>query len=336
MKKSVLLVLLLAWLAPAQAETAAVVIEADGAAFTLNRGQAEGVNPGDRWQVYRNGSRVGEAVVDSVAEYTARASMLPGSSFVQAGDLVSTGSVTGWSSASEAAPRVASRTLGGQSRERAEDAYRDLLNDRTQGRGFETPTPANTADTMQDVWSAYHMYDLVSTQWTLDGAYVGDPSMIMWAVGGMISDRNASHQMYDGQTVRVDVEVTYWDEELMDRYSDYVAAREATTVEQALQLKSSLYAQKGVGEYTVFEVRLKNVGRVAANLKPFKWHMYLMGPDGRPLEAVRYDASLDSQLNPEQEVAGNVYFPRAGGAQDKLVVVFENMFGDRGNLEFEP
>lgn len=320
----------------ARAETSGVVINADGPTFSFNRGRTDGVKLGDQWTVYRRGHQVGHATVQSVSEYTSQARMATGTASARVGDLVSNGAVSGWSKPQTTESReLATMHLGRRALEQARDAYRDLLDQRTQSRDFETPNPAAKANTISDLMNAYNMFDFMSTQWTPGGTYVGNPSFMIMAAGNIVAGQAAMNRTFAGQTVHVSVKVTYWDGKLMDRYADYLAARQGRSVAQALQLKSELYNEKGIGNYTVFEVWVHNTGQLVANLKPFKWHMYLMGADHRPLEAVRYDPALDAALQPGEEVTGNVYFPKVSPDQKKLVVAFENMFGDRGNLEFD-
>ncbi len=158
--------------------------------------------------------------------------------------------------------------------------------------------------------------------------YKGSSQSISFVTGQQPSE------LFAHQQVRLEVQVTFWQESLVERYANYLAAREGMGLAQTLALQQKMVSEKAADRYSVFEVRVRNAGQKEAALAPFKWRMYLI--DGqKPLGAVRYDRALDSTLGPGQEVLGAIYFPKLSSGSDKALVAFEQMFGDRGTLEFE-
>jgi len=105
-------------------------------------------------------------------------------------------------------------------------------------------------------------------------------------------------------------------------------------------MRASLYAQKGLDRYVVFNVKLINKGPGTVQLSPFHWHMYVLDAQGNRVKAERYDQVLDRTLNPDQWVEGNIYFMKVDVAgrpllpPGKVKVALEDILGDRGEMSF--
>jgi hypothetical protein len=167
------------------------------------------------------------------------------------------------------------------------------------------------------------------------GGFYGDPGMLLLSAGMAFTAKQQRDQMFSTVEAKVEIEATYWDMPLMERYAQYVAVTSGQTSAAAYRaLRNNLVAQKGVADGEVFEVRLRNRGKTKVQLSPFHWHMFLAGPNNSRVAATRYDQVLDRALEPGEEVAGNVYFQKFPTLGDNLVVYYEDIYGDRGSEKF--
>ena len=152
--------------------------------------------------------------------------------------------------------------------------------------------------------------------------------VIASAVGNMVGRHVVNHQVNESQRVRVDVEAIYWDGDLSDLAAEVAAAEEGLSVQETLTKKVEMAAQRGVDRYTVFELHIKNVGRLPAKLEPMKYRVFLLSNEEQPIAASRVDAVLDATLQPGDDIRGMVYFPKIVAAgQSELKLAFEQMFG---------
>lgn len=320
----------------------AVVIETQGDTVVINRGVEDGVKVGQTWALGRSGNVEGSVVIESIRQHSA------------SGTLQGSASVGTIASLSEAGAPVVASTNSSRNREllsaktrASKEAlknlrrkYRKALDRHTEARGFVTPVATASIDAMQtgmEIYNVASMVDLYSRYDFIDptNSFIGNPFWIASAVGGMVQRQVATNQYNEQSRVRVDVEVTYWDGDLVDLQTEVAAAEQGLSIQETLARKVEAVNHKGVDRYAVFEVHLKNVGILPAAMEPFKYHMFMMSAEGKAIAASRVDAVLDSTLQPGDEVRGMVYFPKIVAAgQKELKVAFEQMFGDRGTLSF--
>jgi len=337
------------------------VVRVQGEVVTINRGEQDKVKRGDRWMVYHDGKAVAELQVEQVGEYSslARITQKLGAA-PAAGDLVSSGSPTdapvvitpargGPPDDETAPPRIASAnppiTSPGlataprsQNLQELEERYKEMFESRTQSKDFRqtagSPRSHNDNYPGMDLMNLYSNLDLLFSSFGPGGTFYGDPATLILTAGSNIAGSQARDRLYEAVDSQFQIQVTYWDEKLMDAYADYVAVTEGKgSPDKMVQIKNSLFQQKGVNRNRVFEVRMRNIGRVQGQLSPFHWHIFMAGPGGSHIKPERYDNVLDRSLNPGQEVTGNVYFPNAefeGG----MTILLEDIFGDRAQFEF--
>lgn len=324
-----------------QAEsTMAVVIETQGDRVVINRGVEDGVKVGQTWTLGRSGSVEGKVIIESIRQHSA-AGFLEGTASVG-----SVASLSGENAPVVATRNLRTRELMKEKNQASEQALKELrrkykrsLDRHTEGYGFVTPTPGSAYNNMQTGMEIYNVAATIDLYSRYDfdptGAFIGNPWWIGSAVGGFIQRQVATNNYYEGQRVRVDAEVTYWDEDLVDLQTDVVAAENGLSVQETLARKVEAVKQKGVDRYAVFEVHLKNVGQLPAPLEPFKYRIFMMSSEGQAISASRVDPVLDTTLQPGSEIRGMVYFPKIVAAgQQELKLAFEQMFGDRGTLNF--
>lgn len=338
------------------------VVRVQGEVVTINRGEQDKVKRGDRWFVYHDGKAAAELQVEQVGEYSslARITKKMGPS-VTAGDLVSGGGAPEAASApsiperggppDEATPpRIASanppitspglaKPPSSKNVEELEERYKESFENHTQAKDFRqtagSPRSFNDNYPGMDMMNLYSNLDLLFSSFGPGGTFYGDPATLLMTAGSNIAGQQARDRLYEAVDSQFQIQVTYWDENLMDAYADYVAVTEGKgSTEKMLQIKNSLFQQKGVNRNRVFEVRLRNIGRVQGQLSPFHWHMFMAGPGGSHIKPERYDNVLDRSLNPGQEVTGNVYFPNAEFEAGKMTILLEDIFGDRAQFEF--
>ena len=186
-----------------------------------------------------------------------------------------------------------------------------------------------------EAYNVYRIYDL-SSDIGLDPTGFASPWWIAASAANMVGNQITQKRMFDAQKVKLDVEVTHWDDQLVDIRTEVMAAENGLSLEETLAQKVVMQQKTGVDKYAVFEVRMKNVGKLPAPVGNFKYKMFLLSAEGKPKSASRVDPVLDKTLQPGDEVRGMVYFPKIVAAgQEHLRVAFEQMFGDRGELKFK-
>lgn len=324
---------LLSWPAMAQ-QKQAVVLERQGDRAVINKGQSEGVQVGQTWHL-DNGAKL---VIEAIREHSA------------SGKLEGTGSVGTVASLGKeklvlaSRPEVSSKLKSErqpttEGLDSLRKKYRRALGKRTRSEGFVTPIPGQYNQTFNTGMEAYNLYQLydITNSIGLDptGSFIQNPLILATAAAGMYQQNRMTNELYESARVRVDVEATLWDEELVDLQTEVAAAEQGLSVQDTLTRKVQRIVEMGVDKYVVLEVRLKNVGTTAAPMEPMKYRIFLMSHEGQPIAASRIDAVLDKTLQPGDEVRGMVYFPKIVAAgQGKLEIAFEQMFGDRGTITF--
>lgn len=309
-------------------------MEKQGDRVVINKGVEDGVQVGQTWHI-DNG---GKLVIESIREHSASGKLNGGGAVGSLAELGSEKLVVA------ATPNVSEqikkqRQASQASLDGLRKKYKRALGSRTESRGFVTPIPGQYDQTFNTGMEAYNLYQLydITNEIGLDptGSFITNPMILATAAAGMYQRNKMTNDLYESARVRVDVEATLWDEDLVDMQSDVMAAEQGLSVQDALTKKVQRVAEMGVDKYVVLEVRVKNVGTTPAQLEPMKYRIFLMSNEDQPIAASRIDPVLDKTLQPGDEVRGMVYFPKIVAAgQGKLRIAFEQMFGDRGTLTF--
>ncbi len=326
----------------------------------VNRGVEDEIKPGTRWFIYRDRRPVAEVEVLLVDSYSSRARVVQGSG-VRVGDRVTdqpfasalvpvteepAGGEDG--AADEIAARVQAGSTGttagtaatgaatapAPSVEEAEASYQKLLAKSTRTQDFAGGARANNKMRV-DPLNTLNMF----TTFGYGGQYWYNVWDIASVVGAEASRNVSNSELYKDN--KLQVQVTYWSDALLEGYADSLALREnRNAIEDRLAMRANLYAQKGLDRFLVFNVKLANRGPGTIQLSPFHWHMYVVDAQGNRIKAERYDQVLDRTLNPDQSVDGTIYFLKTDVAgkpvlgPGKVKVVLEDILGDREELAF--
>lgn len=320
----------------------AVVLESQADRVVINRGSADGVKVGQAWLFGPAGS-VGGVLIEQVREHSA-SGQLRGEA--QVGSLATLGKeadLKAFVSEKRAQEMMVSKsTPDSQSLSQLQNKYKKALSRHTEKRGFVTPIGGAggipTAQVMSmgvEAYNAYRLYDL-TRDFGLDPTGMYNPWWLAASAVNMAGGQMSRKKMYEAYRVRVDAEVVHWDDDLVDLQTEVMAAEQGLSVSETLSQKVLMQSKRGIDKYTVFEVTLKNVGKTPAEIGNFKYRMFMVSNEERPISASRVDPVLDKTLQPGDEVRGMVYFPKIVAAgQKEIKVVFEQMFGDRGELTFQ-
>ena len=332
-------------------EVRAVVLEREGDSVVINRGAEDGVKVGQMWTLDRSGRRTGTLVIESLREHSASGRLDGKASVGTVATLGKEGVALQERRISRQAEKqlTSSRRTSEQSLRNLRRSYKRMLGRRTESRGFKTRNRGNSPQInyMQTGFQAYQIVNMVDMTNQMNRAANGiggftSPglnfqnnyfiaSMAADLVGGMVQ-RN---QQAKRTQVRLDVDVTYWDEKLVDLQAEVAAAEAGLSIQETLQKKIQLAEQRGSDKYAVFEFHLKNVGMLPAPLKPFQNRVFLMSSENKPIVASRAEPVLSRTLQPGDEVRGYMYFPKIVAAgQKRLTLNFQQMFGDQGTLSF--
>ena len=333
----------------------ASVTKVEGASVTLNRGKDQSLAPGAHLFISRGGKNLAEVEVSQVDESSSQARIVRvfGGDSILTGDLVTTESIAGGEATpgpSAGLPGVLNPASVPPARmqfkplpldltlEQAEQAYRETFQVRTQKKDFRqvVSSAQGRGESMpgMDAMNIYMTADMLATSFGPGGFY-GDPTMLLMSAWGAMEGKKQREKLFDSMDVKVRAEVTLWDQELLETYGQYAALVNGFSEPGKYQdFMRNLAAQKGVGSGRVFEVRLRNTGQLKAQLSPFNWHIFMIGPNQSRVGAIKYDNPLDRLIEPGREVSGNVYFPTVPSPSSTVQVVLEDMYGDRGELEF--
>ena len=349
-KQALVLVSLL--VAPAGAAPIASLTKVEGATVTLNRGRDEQIQAGTHLFIVRAGKTLAEVEVDQVGETSSRAKVVRifGSDSCLAGDVVNTENSNSGTTyvPTGGPPGTGPATLPRTQQfrplpldltmESAESRYRDSYEARTQRKDFrQVVTAVRSNEEMMPGMQLTNIYmaaDLVATSFGPGGFY-GDPSYLLMSAWQAYEGRRQRDKLFDAMDVKLQAEVTLWDQDLLESYGQYAALVNGFSEPHKYQdFMRNLASQKGVTGGRVFEVRLRNTGQLKAQLAPFNWHIFMVGPNESKVGALRYDPALDRQIDPKREVSGNVYFPMVASSGSKVQIVLEDMYGDRGQIDF--
>lgn len=323
--------------------------------IVVNRGVEDQITPGTHWYVYRNDKPVAKLEVVLVDSYNSRAKVVEGSS-PRVGDRVTdqafasappaeapaaaqadVATMPGQSVAVTPAPAAPGASVGAPAAATADQAnagYNKLQSTYTRSQSFSGGAQASN-DIKIDPINTLNMFSTFG--------YNGQFYPNIWnmiSVGAEQVGTNVSNaNLY--QDSQLEIQVTWWNEALLESYADSLAFREnKSSVQDRLMMRSSLYAQKGLDRYMVFQVKLRNTGPGTVQVAPFHWHMYLVDAQGNRVKAERYDQILDRTLNPDQFVEGSVYFMKLDVAGRPLVpsgkvkIVLEDILGERADMTF--
>ncbi len=237
-------------------------------------------------------------------------------------------------------PRLALKSLPADlTLDVAEDNYRRLFEARTQRHKFRQVLQQARMDNDENKILGMNQQDAYMVAESLSiglgpSGFWGDPTFLLSSAYYAWMSNRDRNKLFAGVEVQLEAEVTAWDPALLESYGQYAAmVNGLTDTQKYSEFVRNLQAQRGVANGKVFEVKLKNIGQIKAQLSPFNWHAFMQGPNGTKVPASRYDAALDRQIDPGREVSGNVYFPNAPG--DHLVLSLEDMYGDRHDMEFQ-
>lgn len=319
-----------------------VVLKSEGDQVVINRGAEDGVRVGQTW-VLGHSTKVGAVVIEEVRGHSASGRLRGDANVGTLASLGTDADVKQFLSDEEAKGQLAVAAQNDpRALKRLRRNYKRQLEKNTESRGFVTQIRGGGIN-MQGAQllnlgvEAYNYSRMVNLANDLNLSSSGFYSPWWLAasaaqsIGGAIQQRN----MYNRQRVRVDAEVTFWDQDLVDLQTEVLAAEKGWSLTETLAQKVVMAQKRGVDKYTVFEVVLRNVGKLPAQTGQFKYKMFLLSAEGKPISASAVDGVLDKTLQPGEEIRGMVYFPKITAAgQARLKVAFEQMYGDRGELEF--
>ena len=324
-----------------------VVNVAQNGEITVNRGIADNVTPGTRWYIYRNGAPKAEVEAVLVDNYTTMVRVVSGNG-VAVGDKITTKpfATAPKEKKEETAKNIEStipknkvdprfkntRKPKEETAESTENRYRKALSSSTKKASFSGGMNKQRRTSVNPMM-AYNMFSSFTTR---------GGGLIWQEAATTVTGEAAYNATMKNQSkfCSVDVEVTWWSDNLLDAYSDMIAFKEGrTSMEQRLAMRNGLYSQRGTDKFLVFHVKMKNTGKANVQVEPFHWHAYLLDGQGNRLKAERYDQILDRTLTPGQETEGNIYFSKydASGrclADDKISLVLEDILTERATLKF--
>lgn len=324
-----------------------VVNVAQSGEITVNRGIADNVTPGTRWYIYRNGSPKAEVEAVLVDNYTTTVRVVSGSG-VAVGDKITTKPFAAApKEKKETAKNIESnipknqldprfkttRRVKEETAESTEGRYKKALSSSTKKANFSGGMSKQRRTSINPMMA----YNLFSGFTTSHGGGIIWQNAAMTVPGEVAYNATMKNQ---SKYCSLDVEVTWWSENLLDAYSDMIAFKEGrTSMEQRLSMRNGLYSQRGADKFLVFHIKMKNTGKANVQVEPFHWHAYLLDGQGNRLKAERYDQILDRTLTPGQETEGNIYFSKydASGrclADNKVTLVLEDILTERATLKF--
>ena len=293
----------------------ATVVRNNGAEVVIGQGVQQGVRPGSRFVVVRDGVPVGELEVTLVDENEAISRLVngearPGDAIRANAAIPSTG--TG-GPPNQSLPETA---YSAEQAENYENRWKETARSHSRTQTFEAVNQQARTDSGTDMMMWMNIATLGLTSFG-PGGFMGSPQVIAMTASDMIGQNVWMGNYY--QDAKVEITVTSWDSQMVDSYSDYTAYKESRgNLGQMAALKQIIVSQKGVDQNQVFEVRIRNTGPVICQLSPFNFHMFLL-VDDRRVQCDRYDQILDKALNPGEETVGQVFFPRLSGGSDARV-----------------
>jgi hypothetical protein len=325
---------------PAFALDGMVVRVGDNGNIVVNRGINQGAQPGADLYVSRLGTPIAIIRIVQVDEYRSECrvmEVLPHQS-IEMGDAFSTDP---FDRKKEEPPRpAASATPSGNTGDgtgtgsvsSTPQDYKQVVAQKTRVLEFKRGPGGSVKVKPYD---ALNMVQMLA----FSGPYA---SFNAWyAVTGAYSMYSGYKQSQNPNQVRnIQIEITLWDAEYLDAFAYYQAGQEQMS--DPSHLRESMYKQKGLDKFYVFQVKIINPGPGSIQLAPFPMHCYMKGPGDKKLKAVNYDEVLDKALNPTQVVNGYIYFSRYDEngqpvmirSDQKIVLILEDVLGHRGEASF--
>lgn len=327
----------------------AVVLESQGDRVVINRGSQDGVQVGQTW-VLGVGEATGAILIDQLNDFSS-SGVLRGQGPV--GALAALGDANVQITAQPVTPqRTEQAAADVQIDQRGHDPsvlaalekqYEQALNQNTSKRRFSTQIPGGggssfpTGQIVSLGWQAYNISRInsLNNNFGLSNTSLFNPWWLAASAAGNVVGGIAQNKQISDRKIKLDVEAIYWDRNLIDIRTEVAAVRQGLSLAEIMQQKALAYRESGVNQYAVFEVALKNSGKLPANIGNFQNKIYLISAEGRPMTATQADPVFSNALQPGDEVRGLVYFPKIiAEGQKELTLAFEQMFGDRGELKF--
>lgn len=364
MKRNSLLIcsviLLLTLIFPSWADVNGTVVSVKDGEITIDRGSADNVTPGTHWQVYRNGKKKAELEAILVDEYNSYLRLVSGDE-VKVGDKVVSKDVS-------LKNKLEATTVSSNQISVNDDVPENPETiDKAKAKKEKKKISRSNKNKVETAESAEKKYNKLVPGYTKKANFSGGTSKLRRTSVDPYLTTNAFLNFFNKhtepvwqntiptvvdevrynvgmksmhKTLSLDVEVTWWSEDLVDAYSDMMAFREGrTSMEQRIAMRNGLYAQKGIDKFIVFHIKLKNVGKENVQIEPFHWHAYLLDDQGNNVKAERYDQILDKALIPGQETEGNIYFLKydASGRNfsgSHVTLVLEDILTERQTMKF--
>lgn len=327
----------------------AVVLESQGDRVIINRGSQDGVQVGQTW-VLGAGEPTGAILIDQLNDFSS-SGVLRGQGTV--GTLAALGDANVRIVEKSALPPSAEhisaetpidqRSPGTASLATLEKRYENALNQKTAKRRFSTKIPGTggsgipTREIASLGWQVYNISRLNSfnNSFGLGGSSFYNPWWLAASAAGNVASGISRRKQISDRKVKVDVEAIYWDRSLVDIRTEVAGVRQGLSSPEIAQQKALAHRQSGLDQYAVFELYLKNTGKIPANMGNFQNKIFLISAEGQAMTASQVDPILSQTLQPGAEIRGMVYFPKIIAAgQEELKLSFEQMFGDRGELKF--
>jgi hypothetical protein len=323
---------------------------ADG--VKINRGVKDTINEGLILYVVRYGEVIGKVQVVKVDQYSSMAKILESKTPISKGDTLydtipegaaSSSSPQVMESKGASSPKESSRpaaTTGASRKASAEGAapsssassskksvkavqtntytkdFEKSFKTRTKVVQFKAGSGGKLNISIVDLFQFYNAIQVSGSTATQYDNYIGSgvtyPSW--WPIASEVGDMYGRYHYSNVQNRRTQtsIQITYWDEDLLNKFAAYFAYKETMSDDQAKRdaIQQSIYRDKGLEKYYVFEVVIMNGGPGVMQLAPLNWHLYLLDGSNTRYKAEKYDQVLDKALNPKQSVRGLIYFPR--------------------------
>ena len=324
----------------AMAEKGVVTSVTDGR-ITINRGSLEGVSRGSTWTVYRDGQAVGQAVVESTREYSARA-VLQGTAAARVGDVVSS---DGTVAAVEEAPAQTESRSGKESTRYARRTYERMLKQRTRSKKFTSQmgggglVDSNMVITGLQAANTVRMLDMTNNV-GLNSVGFNSGWYNYWAISSLANTAVRTFEqrrMRDRMKQKLRITATYWDDPLVQAYGGYLAVRDDLDNQAAALKNLEVSQEKGTDQYAVFEITFENVGKQMVTTSPVEHHLLLENADGKFLQPSDFDRHLNTELRPGEKIHGYIYYPKIsvmGMNEVKLRV--NGLAGANGEIVINP
>jgi len=343
-----------------------LITKVDGDYFRVNATPSSNLKPGDLLNVWRVGELIGQVQVVEVGKYytTVKQVMVKTMEMIDAGDLVNKKGLENYQvppavpvpgaspspglapSAVQSQAAIAAQTAGiappepsptpdPQASPYKKGEFEKLFGQKTRGYLFKT----GSSEGGIKVSSA----DLLNLATGIESISSGFIKLNPW-IGAEFALNTYNTYIYSQDRKRQScsrLTITYWDQPLIASYARFYANKELITSQKKIDLITQNFAQeRGIKDYLTFEVEILNQGPGLLQLAPFKWHIYLLDPQGNRIKADSYDETLDKALNPKTSTKGFVYFTRPNprgkqlSEESKITLLLEDISGKSAQLEW--